>query len=77
MNRIARDDVRMELEARRAIESGITFHSFGIGEAARGRDAPHALAQIAGATGGTYRAVPTRAISTVRCSRRSGPATPR
>jgi hypothetical protein len=57
MDRIARDDPRMEIEARRAIASGITFHSFGIGEAA-GTDTAHALAQIAGATGGTYRPVP-------------------
>ncbi len=57
MERIARDDARMEVEARRAIASGIAFHSFGIGEAA-GSASGQALAQIAGATGGTYRAVP-------------------
>jgi hypothetical protein len=56
MERIARDDARMEVEARRAIASGISFHSFGIGEAA-GSSEGEALAQIAGATGGTYRAV--------------------
>lgn len=57
MRRIARDDWRMEVEARRAIEARISFHSFGLGEAAN--EAPvHTLAQIAGATGGTYRAVP-------------------
>ena len=48
----------MEVEARRAIDSGISFHSFGLGEAADAGDFAHALAQIAGATGGTYRAVP-------------------
>jgi len=57
MRRIARDDWRMQVEARRAIASGISFHSFGLGEAAGDPEA-HALAQIAGATGGTYRAVP-------------------
>ncbi len=57
MNSILYDDARMEVEARRAIASGISFHSFGIGEAASA-EAAHALAQIAGATGGTYRAVP-------------------
>jgi len=57
MERIAHDDRRMEVEARRAIASGVTFHSFGIGEAS-GADTTHALAQIAGATGGTYRPVP-------------------
>ena len=57
MTRIARDDWRMELEARRAIESGVSFHSFGIGEGADSDDF-HALVQIAGATGGTYRPVP-------------------
>ncbi len=57
MNRIAYDDARMEIEARRAIASGISFHSFGIGEAADA-DTAQALAQIAGATGGTYRPVP-------------------
>jgi hypothetical protein len=68
--RIARDDARMEVEARRAIASGVAFHSFGLGPAAESADA-HALAQIAGATGGTYRAFPIRAISTARCSLRS------
>ena len=58
MDRIAHDDPRMEIEARRAIQSGVSFHSFGLGEAADDADTPHALAQIAGATGGTYRAVP-------------------
>jgi hypothetical protein len=48
----------MGLEARRAIDSGISFHSFGLGAAADAADTPHALAQIAGATGGTYRPVP-------------------
>jgi hypothetical protein len=57
MDRIAYDDARMEIEARRAIASGVSFHSFGIGEAVDA-DASHALAQIAGATGGTYRPVP-------------------
>jgi hypothetical protein len=57
MGRIAYDDARMEIEARRAIKSGVSFHSFGLGEAADAADSPHALAQIAGATGGTYRAV--------------------
>jgi hypothetical protein len=57
MDRIAYDDARMEIEARRAIASRVSFHSFGIGEAATA-DPAHALAQIAGATGGTYRAVP-------------------
>jgi hypothetical protein len=56
MNRIAYDDARMEIEARRAIASGVAFHSFGIGEAADA-DTAQALAQIAGATGGTYRPV--------------------
>lgn len=58
MERIAYDDARMEIEARRAIKSGVSFHSFGLGEAADAAESPHALAQIAGATGGTYRAVP-------------------
>jgi hypothetical protein len=58
MDRIAYDDPRMQLEAQRAIASGVSFHSFGIGEAALTPDGPHALAEIAGATGGTYRAVP-------------------
>jgi hypothetical protein len=58
MYRIAYDDPRMEVEARRAIESGVSFHSFGLGEAADSAHSPHALQQIAGATGGTYRAVP-------------------
>jgi hypothetical protein len=56
MSRIARDDPRMLLEARRALESGVPFYSFGIGEAAQTEPA-HALSQIAGATGGTYRPV--------------------
>ncbi len=58
MERIARDDWRMEVEAERAIAKGISFHSFGIGDAAQAGSGGHALAQIAGATGGTYRAVP-------------------
>jgi von Willebrand factor type A domain len=58
MERFAYDDARMEVEARRAIKAGVAFHSFGIGAAADSADIPHALAQIAGATGGTYRAVP-------------------
>jgi hypothetical protein len=56
-SRIVRDDFLMQREARRAIEAGVSFHSFGIGSAAEG-EPPHALAQIAGATGGIYRAVP-------------------
>jgi len=56
MRRIARDDWRMQVEARRAIASGISFHRSG--SARRRRPEAHALAQIAGATGGTYRAVP-------------------
>jgi hypothetical protein len=58
MDRIAYDDPRMKIEARRAIASGISFDSFGIGDAAAAIGATHALAQIAGATDGTYRAVP-------------------
>lgn len=54
---IARDDPRMQMEARRAIEAGVRFHTFGIGLAAE-TEPPFALAQIAGATGGIYRAVP-------------------
>jgi hypothetical protein len=57
MERIARDDARMEKAARLAIASGISFHSFALGEASAA-GSEHALAQIAGATGGTYRAVP-------------------
>jgi hypothetical protein len=57
MDRIAYDDARMETEARRAIQSRVAFHSFGIGEGAVSGENPHALAQIAGATGGTYRPV--------------------
>jgi hypothetical protein len=57
MQRIARDDSRMEVEAIRAIEAGISFHSFGIGPGMNGEPS-HALAQIAGATGGSYRSVP-------------------
>jgi len=57
MDRIARDDPRMQTAARQAIDSGVSFHSFALGEAATG-GSEHALAQIAGATGGTYRAVP-------------------
>ncbi len=56
MSRIARDDARMQLEARRALASGVSFHSFGIGEAAQ-IEVAHALSRIAGATGGTYRPV--------------------
>jgi hypothetical protein len=56
MDSIAYDDARMAVEARRAIASGVSFHSFGIGDAA-GTEPTHALAQIAGATGGSYRAV--------------------
>ena len=33
---IARDDARMEIAAIRAIESGISFHSFGIGRGIEG-----------------------------------------
>jgi hypothetical protein len=58
MERLARDDARMQVEARRAIRSGVSFHSFGLGQAALAADTPHTLAQIAGATGGTYHAVP-------------------
>jgi hypothetical protein len=72
MDAIMYDDARMEVEAHRAIASGVSFHSFGLGPAAtdvsfhsvglgpaaNSGDSPHALAQIAGATGGTYRAVP-------------------
>ncbi len=58
MERIATDDPRMETEARRAIRHEVSFHSFGLGEAADAARSPHVLAQIAGATGGTYRAVP-------------------
>jgi hypothetical protein len=64
MNRIARDDARMEIEARRAIESGVAFHSFGIGDAAEA-DVTHALVHLAGATGGTYR--PVRDPRTLYC----------
>lgn len=55
--RIARDDPRMEIQARRAIATGVSFHSFAIGPAAAD-DPPHILASIAGATGGLFRAVP-------------------
>jgi len=55
--RIVRDDALMEREAIRAIDAGVSFHSILIGDAAGG-EGPHALAQIAGATGGIYRAVP-------------------
>ena len=58
MEAILYDDARMEVEARRAIRSGVSFHSFGLGPAAGAADSPHALAQIAGATGGTYQPVP-------------------
>src|SRR5262249_28518608 len=34
MERIARDDARMAIQAERAIASGVSFHSFGIGDAA-------------------------------------------
>jgi hypothetical protein len=57
MERIAYDDARMEVEAARAIAAGISFHSFGIGHKIEGASS-QALAQIAGATGGNYRAVP-------------------
>jgi hypothetical protein len=57
MQRIAYDDPRMEVAAIRAIESGISFHSFGFGPA-MASDEGQTLAQIAGATGGNYRAVP-------------------
>jgi hypothetical protein len=57
MERIVRDDARMETAARQAIASGVSFHSFALGEASAA-GSEHALAQIAGATGGTYRAVP-------------------
>ena len=57
MQRIARDDARMEVAAIRAIESGISFHSFGIGRGMEGEEA-QTLALIAGATGGNYRLVP-------------------
>jgi hypothetical protein len=55
--RIVRDDALMGREAQRAIEAGISLHSFAIGGAAEA-GASHALAQIAGATGGVYRTVP-------------------
>jgi hypothetical protein len=58
MESILYDDWRMEVEARRAIASGVSFHSFALGAAAAAADSPHALAQIAGATGGSYRVVP-------------------
>lgn len=57
MERIARDDARMQIEAVRAIDAGIAFHSFGIGRGMEGEQS-QALAQIAGVTGGNYRAVP-------------------
>ena len=57
MERIVKDDARMYTAARLAIASGISFHSFALGEASTA-GSEHALAQIAGATGGTYRAVP-------------------
>jgi hypothetical protein len=59
MDRIARDDPRMEVAAARANEAGISFHSFGIGrEIADETEQVQTLALIAGATGGNYRAVP-------------------
>ena len=54
--RTARNDPRLKIEARRALKAGVRFDTFGLGPAAQA-EPPHALAQIAGATGGTYRAV--------------------
>jgi hypothetical protein len=53
---IARTDARMKIEAQRAIDAGVRFDTFAIGPAAAAAP-PHALEQIAGATGGTYRVV--------------------
>jgi hypothetical protein len=49
-------DPLMRQEARRAQRDGVTFHTFAIGPAARAPQ-PHALTRIAGATGGSFRAI--------------------
>lgn len=54
--RLERLDSRMKIEAERAIEAGVPIHTFAIGDAARASP-PHSLDQIAGATGGVFRAV--------------------
>ena len=53
-------DPQMRNAARDAIKAGVRVHTFGVGPA--GLDTPpHALKQIAGATGGRYAAVPDMA----------------
>jgi hypothetical protein len=53
---VVRSDPAMASAIRWAIRSGIRIHTFGLGEAAD-TEPPHHLSRIAGATGGSYRAV--------------------
>ncbi|MEE8475246.1 MAG: vWA domain-containing protein [Myxococcota bacterium] len=52
---------RMKHAALSAVESGVSVHTFGLGEAAA-TPPPHALSQIAGSGGGSYRAVSDPAL---------------
>lgn len=56
-DRLPRGDPLMELAARRAIDAHVRIHTFGLGTAATAAT-PHSLSRIAGATGGTFQAVP-------------------
>lgn len=51
------EDARMRIEAMRARRAGVVYDTFGIGGAATART-PHTLTHIAGATGGSFYAVP-------------------
>ncbi len=51
----------MKDAALRAIDEGVVFHTFGLGDAAS-RTPPFALSQIAGATGGSYQSVSDAAM---------------
>ncbi len=53
---VVHSDPQMAVAAQRALRSRVVFNTFGLGEAAAA-DPPHMLSRIAGATGGTYRAV--------------------
>jgi Mg-chelatase subunit ChlD len=53
---IVYSDPHMAAAAKRALRARVVFNTFGLGEAARAEQ-PHALSQVAGATGGRYRAV--------------------
>lgn len=53
---VLRRDPMIARAAVKAIDSGIVFHTFGLGKAAATQP-PHMLSRIAGATGGDYHAV--------------------